>query len=113
MALAMFFPTIAAIVCCIIFEKETQNWKEFIATTIYADFKTMLWSFFASIIAAVLVIGALCMSMLFKWAKPNPDYDMNQSAVHSHNKNQISGFLRAAGEVILFLFFFFYAISQS
>lgn len=99
LALAMFFPTIFAVLTLLIFNSSLVDFIQVVlfGTGSYSLLKSVVCSIFG-ILVNLVVISACCFLALFLKFARRPKSPKH--AIHAHNRDLLVGFARAAGEEI-------------
>jgi membrane protease YdiL (CAAX protease family) len=92
----MFFPSLLAIAMNI-YHGSFLRFLSFLF--LHPQWSTIYWSIFAGISSIVIVIVCCLMNYLISWGEFRRK-EMTSSGIHEHNRDLLSGWIRALGEEI-------------
>eukprot|EP01084_Bolivina_argentea_P170569 295565_1 len=99
MAYGMFIPSISALITLTYYK---QNIKKFIYDSFFINTDVIMQCLIASWSAGIFVVLSVAIGVICGWTTMNKSKNIEKKAVHEHNKNPLSGFIRAGGEELGF-----------
>eukprot|EP00483_Globobulimina_turgida_P006624 UN06634 len=99
MAYGMFIPSISALITLIYMK---QDINKFICDSFFINVDVLMQCLIASWTSGLFVLLSVGIGVILNFTKLERSKKIENKAVHEHNKNALSGFIRAGGEELGF-----------